>query len=264
MAYRNILVHLDQCERSGYRFGLALELARRQGTRLSVYYATPFPFVGQEPEKRLRADLLADCRHQAEQAGVELAWCEEAEALVHQPLPARLNYQAFFADLTLVGQAAPGTGSGSGAPKDLPEKLIFSTGRPVLTVPYVGEFERLGSRIMVAWRSGRASARALLDALPLMQQAEAVHLLTFITSRSEQALAAETFERLGDYLKCHGVTAETEIRLIQDIGFGDALLNRVTDESIDLLVAGGPLPAAPAPLADQLLKEMTVPVLMSS
>jgi len=117
---------------------------------------------------------------------------------------------------------------------------------------------------MVAWRTGRASSRALLDSLPLLAGAESVHLLSFVTSRGELPLAGEAMKRLKTYLSAHGVEAESEVRMISNIGFGDALLNRMTDEAVDLLVAGGPLPTAPAPMAAKVLREMTVPVLMSS
>ncbi len=70
--------------------------------------------------------------------------------------------------------------------------------------------------------------------------------------------------KLAGFLALHGAKTTCEARLISNIGFGDALLNRAAEEGIDLLVAGGALPSAPAPLASQLLKQMTVPVLMSS
>ena len=71
-------------------------------------------------------------------------------------------------------------------------------------------------------------------------------------------------QKLAGYLAQHGAKTKLESRLISGIGFADALLNRVAEEGIDLLVGGGALPSAPAPMATQLLKQMTVPVLMSS
>jgi len=149
-------------------------------------------------------------------------------------------------------------------PATLPEKVVLTSGRPILTIPFAGEFPSIGTRVMAAWRSGRASARAVFDSLPLMEQAEAVILLSFISSKSELIQAQATMKQLSHYLARHGIKADTEVRLISGIGFGDALLNRVAEEGINLLVAGGALPSAPAPMATQLLKEMTVPVLMSS
>jgi len=264
MAYRNILVHLDQTERSTERFDLALDLAGRQQARLSAFYSTSMPYLFQGREKELRDQVQEDCADRAKQADVDFAWIPETQDMAHQPLAARLNFQAFFADLTLVGQPGPEAGQPPAPPRDLPEKIILTSGRPILTIPFAGNFRRVGTRVMLAWRSGRASARAVSDALPLMAGAEAVYLLSFATSSSEREQSEVTLKKLADFLALHGVAAEVEVRLISGIGLGDALLNRVAEEGIDLLVAGGALPTAPAPMASQLLKQMTVPVLMSS
>ncbi len=264
MAYKNILVHLDQTDRSQTRFDLALDLAKRQQSRLSTYYATSMPYLVQGAEKQHRDQVQAACEEQAAQAGVDFAWISEDETMAHQSLIARVDYQAFFADLTLVGQPGTDAGPPPAPPRDLPEKMILTSGHPVLTIPFAGNFQKIGTRVMIAWRSGRASARAVFDALPILAQAEAVHLLTFASSSSERAQGETTLKKLAGFLALHGAEATTEARLISDIGFGDALLNRAAEEGTDLLVAGGALPSAPAPMAGQLLKEMTVPVLMSS
>ena len=264
MAYKNILVHLDQTTRSAARFNLALNLAKQQQACLSAFYATSMPYLYQTTEMRHRDQVRADCAGHAFQAGVDFSWVPEVEDMSHPPLISRLNYQSFFADLILIGQPGADAGPPPAPPRDLPEKMILTSGRPVISIPFSGNFQRIGSRIMVAWRSGRASSRAVYDALPLLAQAEKVHLLSFATTKAEREQGEETLKRLATFLEQHGAKTDRESRLISGIGFGDALLNRVAEEGIDLLVAGGALPSAPAPMADQLLKQMTVPVLMSS
>lgn len=264
MAYKNILVHLDQTSRSATRFTLALELAKRQPARLSVYYATAMPYLAQGPEKQHREQVQADCLQQAQQAGVDSVWIGEEPDMLHQSLEARLNYQAFFADLILLGQPGADAGAPPAPPRDLPDRVILTSGRPILTIPFAGNFTQIGSRVMVAWRSGRSSSRAVFDALPLLAQAEMVHLLCFAGSNDERAQGEKTLHKLAGFLALHGAKTTCEARLISNIGFADALLNRAAEEGINLLVVGGALPSAPAPLASQLLKQMTVPVLMSS
>lgn len=264
MAYKNILVHLDQTSRSAARFELALNLAKRQQSRLSAFYATSMPYLFQGAEKKHREQIQAACAGQACQADVDFSWVPEVEDLSHPPLAARLNYQSFFADLTLIGQPGADAGPPPAPPIDLPEKMVLTSGRPILTIPFSGTFQRVGSRVMVAWRSGRSSARAVYDALPLLAQADVVHLLSFAITKTEREQGEVTLKKLAGFLALHGVTAVTESRLISGIGFGDALLNRVAEEGVDLLVVGGALPSAPAPMASQLLKQMPVPVLMSS
>ena len=118
--------------------------------------------------------------------------------------------------------------------------------------------------IVPSRRSGRSSARVVFDSLTLLAQAEVVHLLSFAGNAFEREQGEKTLQKLAGYLAQHGAKTKLESRLISGIGFTDALLNRVAEEGIDLLVGGGALPSAPAPMATQLLKQMTVPELMSS
>lgn len=263
MGLKSILVHLDQTSRSMTRFELALDLAARQQAVLNAYYATAKPYLVERSADEAR-QTLDTCAARAAEVDVDFKVATEAEELAPQPLEARLNYQAFFADLCIIGQPDKDAGASAAIPRDLPEKLILTSGRPVLTIPFAGNFSRIGSRVMLAWRSGRASARAVLDALPFLPGAEAVHLISFASGNGDYAQSGAGLKRLTEFLAQHGIKASSEIRQIKDIGLGDALLNRAAEEGIDLLVAGGALPGAPAPLAGQLLKQMTVPVLMSS
>jgi len=263
MAYQSILVHLDQSARSMDRFELALDLASQQDAGIHAYYATSMPYLVQQVEKH-HTQVLFECRERARRAGVPFTWVAESEELVHEPLIARLTYQAFFTDLTIIGQPGASAGSLSATPRDLPTKLILTSGRPVLTIPFAGNFAKVGSRAMIAWRSGRASARAVEDAIPLLRAAEAVFLLSFATNNSEVLQHEHTLKKLAAYLAHHAIKTMTEVRLIEGISLGDALLNRAAEEGIDLLIAGGALPTAPAPLAEHLIREMTIPVLMSS
>lgn len=263
MAYRSILVHLDQSARSMDRFELALDLASQQDASINAYYATSMPYLVQQIEKH-HTEVLAECRERARRAGIPFAWVAENENMVHESLIARLTYQAYFADLTIIGQPGASAGSLSATPRELPTKLVLTSGRPILTIPFAGNFSKIASRAMIAWRSGRASARAVEDAIPLLKGADAVFLLSFASSNTEVPQHENTLKKLAAYLAYHDIKAMTEVRLIKGISFGDALLNRAAEEGIDLLVAGGALPTAPAPLAEHLVREMTIPVLMSS
>ena len=60
---------------------------------------------------------------------------------------------------------------------DFPERLALESGRPVLVIPYAGRYPRIGRNVVIAWKAGRESARAVFDALPLLQGAENVHIL---------------------------------------------------------------------------------------
>jgi nucleotide-binding universal stress UspA family protein len=260
MTLKTILVHLDETPRSSLRYQLALQLAQSQQARLGGLYAAFAPSFSRGAEQEKAATMHSDCAAQAAEAGVEFIWIQPDEAEALLPLTNRLLSSATYADLCVVGQST----KQSHPPRNLPERLIISSGRPVLTIPFVGNFSMVGRRIMVAWKAGRASARAIADALPLLRAADQVILISLARNQEEDRANQRSLERMDDYLRCHGVAAKLENRLISQISLGDALLNRAAEEAIDLLVCGGMVAGQLAPLAEDLLRQMTVPVLMSS
>nr|NIS40362.1 universal stress protein [Desulfuromonadales bacterium] len=82
-----------------------------------------------------------------------------------------INLHAHYRDLLVVSQVDFDHPERS-SPPDLPERAVLGTGRPVLVVPYAGKFDRIGQRIMLGWRGGPESSRALHDAMPLLKNAE--------------------------------------------------------------------------------------------
>jgi len=59
-----------------------------------------------------------------------------------------------------------------------PEDVILACGRPVLMVPYQGDFDHVGERVLAVWNGTREATRALHDATPLMTTATAVTVLS--------------------------------------------------------------------------------------
>lgn len=260
MPLKNILVHLDETSQSPQRYDLALKLAKQHQACVTAFYSTTSNFFSRGGEKQQWETARADCAGKAAQAGVEFIWAEADESEANLPLVTRVVYQAIYADLIIVGQP----GKQPPPPRELPERLILSSGHPVITIPFAGNFKSVGSRVMVAWKAGRASARALADAIPFLMQADEVILLSFSRNNDEIKENERTMRKAASYLIRHGIETKLENRLIADISIGDALLNRAAEEGIDLLVCGGMVTSQLGPLASHLLKQMTVPVLMSS
>ena len=167
-------------------------------------------------------------------------------------------------DLTILGQLSPEIRSTGFRP----DEIIIATGRPVLMVPYAGTFDTVGKRVLVAWDGTREAARAANDALPLLENAEAVTVM-FVGAR-ETALAEQrpSIERMVHHLQRHGIPARTEETLQGDLRISDVLLSRAADLAADLLVAGAYhhsqlREALVGGVSRELLDHMTVPVLMS-
>ena len=53
----------------------------------------------------------------------------------------------------------------------------MTSGRPVLTIPFAGDFPSVTDHILVAWNASREATRAVHDALPLLLNAKQVTIL---------------------------------------------------------------------------------------
>ena len=167
-------------------------------------------------------------------------------------------------DLTILGQLSPEIRSTGFRP----DEIVIATGRPVLVVPYAGAFNTVGRRVLVAWDGTREAVRSANDALPLLENAEAVTVM-FVGAR-ETALEEHhpSIERMVHHLQRHGVPARAEETLQGDLRISDVLLSRAADLAVDLLVAGAYhhsqlREALVGGVSRELLDHMTVPVLMS-
>lgn len=83
------------------------------------------------------------------------------------------------------------------------EAALSGTGRPVMLVPPVTHPDVAVSNILVAWNDSPEAVRAVSAALPLLQSAAKVTVVT----AAEGAIEASAAEGLVDYLKQHGIHA---------------------------------------------------------
>ncbi|HZB90176.1 MAG TPA: universal stress protein, partial [Stellaceae bacterium] len=126
----------------------------------------------------------------------------------------------------------------------------------------------LGQTVLIGWKSGREAARAVNDALPLLQQARSV---TVLAINPEDGIGGDGDVPAADialHLARHGVKAAAAHTVAKEIDEGDALLNYADDISADLIVAGAYGHSRLSELvfggvSRTLLTTMTVPVLLS-
>jgi nucleotide-binding universal stress UspA family protein len=115
------------------------------------------------------------------------------------------------------------------------EPLVFRAGRPVV-VPAAHETSFRCERIAVGWDNSRAAARALGDAMPLLQRAREVAL---VTGGEEKKIDASLGNReLVEALSRRGVTARTKCASLSGSSIGEALGRAAQHDAADLLVMG--------------------------
>ena len=148
--------------------------------------------------------------------------------------------------------------------------MVLASGRPVLVVPYVGTYPRVGERVMIAWDASREAARAVADSLPLLQAAQQVVTLSAnpdTGGRSDRHGEIPGAD-IARHLARHGVRVEAQRLNAKEVSIADMLLNRIADEGIDLLVMGAYGHARVREIwlggvTRSLMQYMTVPVFIS-
>ncbi len=117
------------------------------------------------------------------------------------------------------------------------EAVIFGSGRPTMILP-AGLKRRpfqLGT-VAVAWDFSRAAARAISDALPLLEQAKQVRIVTVV---NEKALGTKrSGEELAKNLSRHGIDVVLDEVDAKGRAIGDVLESFTSSQGADLLVMG--------------------------
>ena len=150
----------------------------------------------------------------------------------------------------------------------LPAKVVFGTATPILVVPNDGSFAEVGRHALVTWDGSREAARAVRDALPLLEAAHRVSLLAIDPLRQGHMHEGPHTSEMVAYLGRHGVNAE-EMEVSSGAGgvTGD-LLDWAGRIGADLLVMGayGHSPVwefVMGGTTQDLLERARIPVLMS-
>ena len=190
MSYKDLLVVLDSDAPARGRIEIAAALAERFAAHLVALYPLPVPeaprhFGYYDPallnpffeEWRARAREAADKTralfdHITGLRGVSAEWREIPEGADADPA-----VHARYADLAILGQLDP-DGGGSDTLQPRPEQVAIASGRPILVVPYAGNFPNVGQRVVIGWNASREAARAVSDAMPVLMAAEIVTVLT--------------------------------------------------------------------------------------
>ena len=118
------------------------------------------------------------------------------------------------------------------------ERLIFESGRPILMCPeeLAGELAVAFDNVVIAWDHSAPAARAVADALPWLQAAANVRIITATDNNTPAELVSGT--ALVSHLAEHGIEATFEMIKIDGSAVGKVFEAYVKANAIDLLVMG--------------------------
>lgn len=276
MAYKTILVHLDQSERVGVRLEVGLRLARAFGAHLVGLHAlsvTPVPgYLVAEAGKAIldrQHEIAVEGQRQARERfdrAVQASTVTSVEWRASEEDAARIvPVHARYADLVVAGQ--PESVETSGVERDFVERVFLTSGRPVLILPHSGPVEMSVDHALVAWNASREATRAVTDALPLLQAAKRVDVVSF-NPRRQEGHGAIPGADIGLWLARHGVSVRVSEEHAEDVDVGNQLLSRAADLGSNFIVMGGYGHSRVVELVmggatRTILHSMTVPVLMA-
>ncbi|MEX0406347.1 universal stress protein [Aquibium sp. LZ166] len=154
----------------------------------------------------------------------EEAWTDET-----------VGRRARYADITLIG---PETLKSERLGPKVVEGSLFFSGRPVLLVPENVQPTLLPKRVMVAWDGRVEAARAVREAMDMIEGAEEVRVVLVDPAEGEDAHGAEPGADVAAYLARHGAKVTVDRLPGADQPVAEVLRRHATDTAAELLVMG--------------------------
>lgn len=279
MSYRSLLVLLDKGPACRLRLQMAVRLARDLDCHLVGLAPTgviDIPTVSGALSPLSDAAALAwdVLRDEAEDAAqrfrdeCRIGGVKSFETVVdEEDRAASIIGHARCSDLVIVSQAHPAVPT-QRQEQVMVEQVILHCARPTLVIPRSPRFSHMGTKALVAWDDSRQAARAVSDALPLLQYARDVQLVCWGEPGGVRGdmlrVRAETAQQ---WLMRHAIHANVQV-LDPEPDIAEAMLARATRMAADLIVMGayGHTRWTERMLGGAtrgMLESMTVPVLMS-
>jgi len=272
---KDILVSIDGTSSDKSSIDAALCLAEKFDSHITCFYEEKT--YGHSSYANLYADVIAaafDKQLFEENAAITRQFTDSTRSRknkstlkIEKPLNnnTMLSY-AYVNDIIVCAQH--NTEKAVFGDRNIPEHMVMGSGKPVLIIPYIGFPETMGKNIIVAWDNSREASRALHDALPLLMQAEKVHIFSVISKDGEEnELAAEA--DIATHLSRHNINADYSPYVFDhDVSVAEMLLSRASDYDADLIVMGayGHSRLREYTLGGTtrtILNSMTIPVIMT-
>lgn len=223
--------------------------------------AIPTDFIETQRAENAKAAREAIARFKGATANVDLPVEMQTIEAGLEDVPSAFGRLARTFDIAIVSQSEPE----KLRPEDrIVEAALFESGRPVIAVPYIQKDGLKLDRALVCWDGSRTAARALADAMPLLEFSKSIELVTVENGHKGDNVRLADVDR---HLARHGLKAEAK-RISADVDVASAILSHAADSSADFIVMGG---YGHSRLREfilggvtrDMLGAMTVPVLMS-
>ncbi len=279
MAIKDLLVAFndDEGARNALKYGM--QMAKKYDASLTGIFAYQPQNYGSSIKRWIPEEVFDTMRQAELTAGekIEQAFRAQVTEAGHigethfhietgQP-DLMLARVARYHDLLILGQFVSASNR---QPKALkPEQLLERVGKPVIIVPANYNIRPFKEHAAVAWDASRSAARALTDAMQILETKKKLDILTVQTSDKEVHRSGDMPERdILVHMKRHGVNAKHVVLKAETHGIGQAILTHCKKSDPDVLVMGAfgrsKLGAALfGGVTRHILENMNVPLLVS-
>jgi nucleotide-binding universal stress UspA family protein len=128
--------------------------------------------------------------------------------------------------------------SQEGESRDELASILLAAGRPVLLASEAAPKNTLHT-VVIAWKNTREAAHAVTAAMPLLEKARRVVVISANEGDQEPLECVDCAERLATQLRWHGIKAESRMIVLAGRDAPEAVLESATEIHADLLVMGG-------------------------
>lgn len=278
MAIKDLLVAYQGDEGSKKALVFALQMAKKyDATVTGAHVHASDQFYGSQVTRWIPQDVMEVMR-KAELEAVTAIEASFRKAIQDTDARAKHDWIALsggpglllarlsrYFDIMLTGQFEGAIRHGGRAVQ--PEDVIVRSGKPMIVVPQAYTVRPFKEEAVVAWDGSRSAARALADAMQILETKKRIDVVT-VASETE----ADRISRIGDHdivahLQRHGIEAR-RVPLKRKGRVGQTILDYCAETDPDVLVMGAFGRAKLGNLlfggvSQYILEHQTVPVLMS-
>ncbi len=248
MAIKDLLVAYDGNDASRKAAELAVQMAHKYEasiTGLHIYQAEtyeshikrwiPEDVLARMAEAQVAAEKsiganFSDLLAKANFKGMTNWQSQQGRANVLVP-----RYSRYF-DLLLIGQFTSVFEHGLGSIQ--PEDIVMRSGKPVVIVPKALDVRPFTGTAAIAWDGSRSAARALTDAMQILETKERLDVITIdLDGAGDPTGMPEGFDIMS-HLQRHGINANKVLLKARKTRVGDAILDHCAKTSPDVLVMG--------------------------
>lgn len=248
MSIKDILVVCDAGEANDYRVETALLYAKIHQAHLTGLHLVPYPIIPVygstfpetipyysseqlEQSENTAKKLQNTFKKKAAKQEIPCDWKDIDGVDVRYIID-----NARYSDLVIVPQGYSSYGEAN--TQKIDDYLSIHLGRPLMVTPDIKKVFNLPKKIMIAWNESHEAARAVHDALPFLQYAEQVQIVSVAASAKQEKKYMIYDGDLRKHLSHHGIEAEVRSLDPASRSTGKTLLEGAIEFEADFLVMG--------------------------